>query len=454
MSSIYNVRLVVLGIVLAVSCAYMGLAMADCGIRFAGKMRWRWQMATAAVLGVGVWAVHFIGISSSANILPARYWLAGVIGSLVVSIAGAFGAVLLARSQARSLAASAAAGFVLAVTLLAVPLLAMRGPGWTASISYHLPSLFGSAVLAMAGSLAAFRLDFGISAENGPMATAKASGAVLLGLTIAATHYAVTSAMAFIEINPVPAGGAAISASVLSGLGVAVALVAVLAGASAIAVADKRILTEAPKAKAAVEERQEQPLLVKQEVTREAPVAENTVAPSSVEPSTPLTPNILSLSAAVALSAKTVLVADTGMGSQSGLQSLLAGWQMSPIFVPTAAEAIDRIFEARRLAKPIHLILVDSRLDGGGFNLVEKLQTMEPAAPPVVMLLDSADGSQQLEKRGKLRVAAHVLKPIWRSDLEQAMLTALFRRDLDQKTTASEPAQPPVKEGVSSRLRE
>lgn len=436
--------------------------MADCGARFAGESRWRWKAAGAAVLGLGIWAVHFIAISSSATILPAQYSLTGVLGSLAIAGAGAFGALILARSEGGGFGASATAGFVLASTLVAVPLLAMRGPGWTASISYHLPSLFGSAALAMAGCLAAFRLDSGLSAEKNASTTAKASGAVLLGLTIVATNYAVTSAMTFIEISPAPAGGYAIPAGLLSGLGVAAAVMGVLAGAAAIAIADKRILVadkrilkESSRAKSAVEERLEPASPVEQKTAAgETPVAEEAIDLPSIETPSALAPNILSLSAAVALSAKTVLVADTGMGSQSGLQLLLTGWQMNPIFAPTAAEAVDRIFEAQRLAKPIDLILVDSRLDGGGFSLVETLQTMQPAAPPVVMLLDSADGSQQLEKRGKLRVAAHVVKPVWRPDLEQALLTALFRRDPDRKTALSELAKPPVKDGVSSRLRE
>jgi NO-binding membrane sensor protein with MHYT domain/CheY-like chemotaxis protein len=436
----------------------MGFALADCGARSAGKARWRWLAAGAAVLGLGIWAAHFVGVSSSAKVLPAQYGLAGVLSALTIIGAGAFGALALARAQAASLATSAAAGFVLAITLLAVPLLVMRGPGWTISISYHVPPLFGSAALAMAGCLAAFRLDSGISSEKSPSTTVKASGAVLLGLTIVATHYAATSSMTFIEFYPAPAGGHALPASLLSELGIAAAVIAVLAGAAAVAISDKRISTEAPKAEAAIEERQNLPLPVKQEVQEivgsETPVTEESVELPSVETSTGLTPNILSLSAAVALSAKTVLVADSSLGRQSGLQSLLAGWQMNPIFAPTAGETLKELAEARRLEKPIDLMLVDSRLDGGGFGLVEKLQTMQPGAPPVVMLLDSADGSQQLEKRGKLRVAAHVVKPIWRADLEQAMLTALLRRDFDQQAAAKELEQPPAKEGVSSRLRE
>lgn len=446
-----------LAIVLAVSCAHMGLAMADCRARFAGKARRWWRMATAAVLGTGIWAVHFVGISSSASILPPRYSLAASAGAFFVAVAGAFGALALARSYGRNLAARVAAGVVFALTLIAVPLIATRGPGWTASISYHLPSQFGSALLAIAGSWAAFRLDLGISTEKGPLAFAKASGAVLLGLTIAATHYAVTSAMTFIEIYPAPAGGYSVSASFLSALGVAGAVMAVLGGAAAVALADKRVLAEAARvhAKAAVPKeepipvKQEPPLAVAPQAGLEPVVAEPVEFPDLETPAA-LTPNILSLSAAVALSAKTVLVADA-LESQSALQALLASWQMNPVFAHSAAEALDRISSAQRTTRPIDLILVDSRLAGGGFTLVEKLQAMQPA-PPVVMLLDSADGSQQLEKRGKLRVAAHVVKPVWRADLERALVTALFRCDLDHRPAASETTQTP--EGVSLRLPE
>jgi NO-binding membrane sensor protein with MHYT domain/DNA-binding NarL/FixJ family response regulator len=428
--------------------------MADFAVRFAGKSRRRWQAATAAVLGVGIWAVHFIGVSSSASVLPAQYGVAGVVSALGLAVVGAFGALQLLCNWPRSLSASAASGFIMAATLLAVPLLGMQGPGWNASVSYHLLSLFGCAALAMAGSMAAFRLNFGISAERGPLAAVKSSGAMLLGLTVVATHYAVTNAMTFIEIDPAPSGGNAVSASLLCGLGVSSALIAVLGGASAVAVADKRALAEAPEPRLSIEKPQEC-LPQDQEATVHEPTdAEDSITPPEVEMPLSLAPNILSLSAAVALSAKTVLVADAGAESRASLQSLLAGWQMNPIFAPTAAEALHGILEAQRLAKPIDLVLVDSRLaDGGGFALAEKLQTMQPA-PPVVMLLDSADGSQQLEKRGKVRVAAHVVKPVWRADLERALVTALFRRDLDQKTAVSEPGQPPVKEGVSSRLPE
>jgi NO-binding membrane sensor protein with MHYT domain len=178
----------------------MGLAMADCASRFAGKALWRWHMATAAVLGAGIWAVHFIGIAASASILPSQYSLAGVLSSLAVALAGSFGALVLAHRRERDLATSAAAGSLLAISVIAVPLLTMRGPGWTANISYHLPSIFGSAVLAVTGCWAAFRLNSSISGAKGPMAAAKSAGAVLLGLTVVATHYAATNSMTFIEI--------------------------------------------------------------------------------------------------------------------------------------------------------------------------------------------------------------------------------------------------------------
>jgi two-component system, sensor histidine kinase and response regulator len=122
-----------------------------------------------------------------------------------------------------------------------------------------------------------------------------------------------------------------------------------------------------------------------------------------------------------------VLVVDDNATSRGMLEEALLSWEMRPTVVADAATAFSRLNEARRAAAPFALVILDALMpDTSGFALAKQIkQTRGLAAVATVMMLSSAGPIEDAERCRKLGITAHITKPVRRSDLLDAVLSAL-----------------------------
>jgi two-component system, sensor histidine kinase and response regulator len=142
-----------------------------------------------------------------------------------------------------------------------------------------------------------------------------------------------------------------------------------------------------------------------------------------------------------------VLVVDDNATSRRMLEEALLSWEMRPTVVPDAATAMATLNQARRAGAPFPLVILDAVMPGtSGFALARQIkQTRGLAAVATVMMLSSAGPVEDAERCRKVGITAHVTKPIRRSDLLDAVLSALGSTTIFTEHEDDEVITPPAK---------
>jgi PAS domain S-box-containing protein len=136
----------------------------------------------------------------------------------------------------------------------------------------------------------------------------------------------------------------------------------------------------------------------------------------------------------VILRGLTVLAVDDNATNRLILRELLTRWGMTPTLVESAPAAVAAMHEAAAAGSPFPLILSDVMMPGmDGFELVERIRGEPDLAQPAVILLSSADRQHDAGRCRRVRVAAHLTKPVKHSELLDAILMALNPSTNDEK---------------------
>ena len=121
-----------------------------------------------------------------------------------------------------------------------------------------------------------------------------------------------------------------------------------------------------------------------------------------------------------------VLVVDDNATNRTILDEILRSWDVVPLCVPGAAEAIRALRLARRHGKPYQLVITDAHMpQQSGFDLVEEIRRTPELDSTVIMMLTSGDHTDDVARCESLGIAAYMMKPIKQSDLFDAMALAL-----------------------------
>jgi two-component system, sensor histidine kinase and response regulator len=129
---------------------------------------------------------------------------------------------------------------------------------------------------------------------------------------------------------------------------------------------------------------------------------------------------------AIDLRGVSVLIVDDNAPHRRRLEEMLSGWDMVPTLVGSAPEALATLQLAQESGRPFRLVVADARMpDADGFSLAEALQTDPAIANGTVVILTSAGEPGDAARCRELGVAAYLTKPIKRSDLREAILSAL-----------------------------
>lgn len=543
--NVYNFRFAMLCVVLATASAYCVLTLAGSEAETP-----KWRAIKSAVLtlalGLGVWAAAGIGLASLPQAGSASYLITDLLSSLAVSVAGSWTVIYAAADPNGRIRTLVETSILLAATIIATHLTAMYSLRSSAGWAYHLPSLYGAVLLALAGScltvLAAFR-EPGRTLE---LRKSKEPAALLLGLTIAGAFYCILGGVTMGSSYVVAEPGAALSAPILTAAAVGAALVSIFGSAAVTAAADRKVFLRALTMK--IEEKTSKSVeqimpasqtgmyqvsldgrildvdeacarlwgyesrdgarggdvrahfgepdeftklilnlelnggsgtqelqfskrdgsvlwvlhnasiirregdaaqviqatfldITAQRFQRVLPVlpkSERTEQPAWASGPNQPAANLLSLGTAVAFSSKRVLVADKNAASRQALASLLECWQVHPILVDSREAAARHMRQSEKIGQKIDLLLLDSEIAGRAFSFVAQLRRDFKFVPPVLMVLDGSDRAPGPEALKTAGIAACLFKPIWRTDLGQAMLEALFGNGPYPQTKESE----------------
>lgn len=198
LTATYDVRLVVLSLVIAVSGSYTALDLAGQVPLAQGRARQLWLIGGAIALGISIWLMHFVAMLAYQLPIQIGYDFLFVLISMAVAIAGSGAGLFVVSQQPLGWLMLLAGGFFVGLGIIGMYFTAMAAMRLAAVPSYDLKLLVLSLALAVVLSLSALWLAFHSSAKTiVPESIRKLGSAILVGAAIDAMHYIAMTAVSF-----------------------------------------------------------------------------------------------------------------------------------------------------------------------------------------------------------------------------------------------------------------
>jgi len=199
MTGTYDIWLVLLSALIAVLASYSTLDLAARLTRPEARNPVFWLVAGSLSMGLGIWAMHFIGMLAFHLPIALAYDIPMTIGSAVPAVFAALVALLVIRNGREEWGTLVASSVVMGLGIVTMHYSGMAALRMSPPITYD-PALFIlSAAIAVAASLAALRLGLRVRPTATAAATVryKIAAAVVMGFAIAGMHYTGMAAAQF-----------------------------------------------------------------------------------------------------------------------------------------------------------------------------------------------------------------------------------------------------------------
>jgi two-component system NtrC family sensor kinase len=211
----YHAGLVTLSVVVAAVAAYVALDLAARLTAASGRPRRTWLLGGALSMGGGIWAMHYLGMLAFTLAVPVRYDMATVLVSFVAAVAAAGLALVVVSRERLTTRLTAAASVVMGLGISAMHFIGMEAMRFAGHHAYE-PDVVATAVgVAVAVSFVAMRLAFRFRTETRALAPGKLASAAVMGLAIAGMHYTGMAAATFHQGPTHPQFGRAVGVSTL-----------------------------------------------------------------------------------------------------------------------------------------------------------------------------------------------------------------------------------------------
>ncbi len=224
---------VALSVVIAVFGAWTALDLFRRVRSHIGQAQHVWLGASSLVLGLSIWAMHFVAMLGFDPGAPVTYdpWL--TILSLVVAIAATSGALFFAARRNLSNSAVLIAGVAMGSGICAMHYIGMSALRTDAVLTYRPAYVVAAFAVAVAASIAAL-----FAARRERSLTWRAVAAVVLGLAIVGMHYTAMAGLVLTMEAHMDLGGAP---PFVLGLAVAVSTLVILTLALLASLYDQRL---------------------------------------------------------------------------------------------------------------------------------------------------------------------------------------------------------------------
>ena len=208
----YDPALIFLSVMIAIQGGYVSLSLARQLTRVSGSRRKALLAASAVSLGVGIWAMHFIGMLAVKLPISVNYDVLLTLVSALVAVLVVGLGVFVASFGKLTLSRLAAGGLLMGAGISTMHYIGMSAIRANCVVSYAPPLVAASIVVGMAASTLALWLAF--SPDRKPHVMA---GAAALGLAISGMHYTAMAAASFLPVEVlVEISGPALSLDLLA----------------------------------------------------------------------------------------------------------------------------------------------------------------------------------------------------------------------------------------------
>jgi len=190
MHATYNLWLVSLSVLVAIAVSYTALMLAG-RVAETGRSGGRvWLLGGAASMGIGIWAMHFIGMLACSMPIQLRYNILITLASLLIAILTSGFALSIASRRDLTAGRLAISSLVMGAGIAAMHYTGMAAIQIRPAIVYNPVWVAASVLVAITASFAALWLFFKLrTLERRFLRLVRASSAVIMGCAIAGMHY-------------------------------------------------------------------------------------------------------------------------------------------------------------------------------------------------------------------------------------------------------------------------
>jgi len=208
----YSVPLVILSLLIATLAAFASISHVELmRATPSSSARFRWHLIGAVVMGAGVWNMHFIGMVAFRLPLDVYFDPGMALLSVLPAIAAGYIALNILHNPKPSAAAIMMGGALMGLGIGAMHYIGMSGMRVEAQMLYQ-PGLFVlSVIVAIVMASAALSVPRLMAALQGKSQTRsdgllfKLVSALFIGLAISSLHYVAMGATVFLPVNEPPA---------------------------------------------------------------------------------------------------------------------------------------------------------------------------------------------------------------------------------------------------------
>jgi diguanylate cyclase (GGDEF)-like protein/PAS domain S-box-containing protein len=187
---------VILSVVFSVLSAYASLDLAGRVSAARRWQRFVWLTGGAVSMGLGIWGMHYIGMLSFSISMPVQYHYPTVLYSLMAAMIASTAALYTISRREMKSASWIAGSVIMGLGIVAMHFIGMAAMRTAATTEYDLATLALAAVWALAGSLGALRVAFKASKQQ-RATVHKLISALIMGSAIALMHYTAMWSAAF-----------------------------------------------------------------------------------------------------------------------------------------------------------------------------------------------------------------------------------------------------------------
>ncbi len=241
----YDYRLVALSVVIAVCASYAALDLAGRVAAARGVARAVWLGGGASAMGLGIWSMHYIGMLAFALPVPVEYDWPTVLASLAAAIFASAVALWVVSQKKMGLWSTVPGSIVMGLGIAAMHYVGMEAMRLAGMCQYNVPMVALSVALAIVISFVAMYLVFQARMQKTGVLARKIISALVMGAAIPVMHYTGMAAASFTASNVAPDLSHAVSISALGTAGITMVTLTVLAIAVLSSVFDRKYTAQA-----------------------------------------------------------------------------------------------------------------------------------------------------------------------------------------------------------------
>jgi PAS domain S-box-containing protein len=244
MISHYNYGLVALSVAIAILASYAAVDLAGRTRAAQGARRWLWLTGGATAMGLGIWAMHYIGMLAFHLPVPILYDVPTVMVSLLAAIAASAVALFVVSRNKLSALSVGAGSIVMGSGIAAMHYVGMAAMRLAAMYRYDSRLVALSVAVAIVISFVALVLTYLSRDEVRGKSWRKIGSAVLMGIAVPVMHYTGMAAASFMPAPLIDDTSRAVGISAVGVVGISSVTLLVLGFAILTSVIDRRFSSQ------------------------------------------------------------------------------------------------------------------------------------------------------------------------------------------------------------------